>query len=417
MSLQAKLDAFKADFEAGKPPYNVPPSVIETMHRATAELIESGAAQRAKKAGDVAPSFSLKDPEGNVVNSADLLEARPAGSELLPRRLVPVLQYGAAVARSRQGGVRQVQRLAGRDLAADRPEQPQVGAPEQAHLPDPVGRQGQGRGGRIFLQLWHVGRQSHVDLQPNGEAPLAPSAITAEGYAYTKRGEAPFSMPRALELHEIPGIIEEFRSGAERALRAGFDGVEIHGANGYLPDQFLQDGTNKRTDEYGGPIEHRARFLTQAAISAWGADRVGVRISPSGTCGSMSDNDPQATFGYVTTELDRLGIAYLHVVEPRIKGTEEIAHGQAPVAVQHLRPKFSRTVIAAGGFTRESAEAIVASGDADLVAFGRHFIANPDLPERLRRGLPLNRYDRSTFYGGDARGYIDYPAAEVASAA
>jgi N-ethylmaleimide reductase len=275
------------------------------------------------------------------------------------------------------------------------------------------------KGGRIFQQLWHVGRQSHVDLQPNGEAPLAPSAIAAEGYAYTKRGEAPFSMPRALELHEIPRIIEEFRAGAERALRAGFDGVEIHGANGYLPDQFLQDGTNKRTDEYGGPIENRARFLlevTRAAISAWGPDRVGVRISPSGTYGSMSDSDPPATFGYVATELDRLGIAYLHVVEPRIKGTEEISHGQAPIAAQHLRPKFSRTLIAAGGFTRESAQAIVASGDADLIAFGRHFISNPDLPERLRRGLPLNRYDRTTFYGGDARGYVDYPPAEVASA-
>jgi N-ethylmaleimide reductase len=276
------------------------------------------------------------------------------------------------------------------------------------------------KGGRIFQQLWHVGRQSHVDLQPNGEAPVAPSAIAAEGYAYTKRGEAPFSIPRALELHEIPGIIEEFRSGAERALRAGFDGVEIHGANGYLPDQFLQDGTNKRTDEYGGRIENRARFLlevAQAAVSAWGADRVGVRISPSGTYGSMSDSDPPATFGYVATELDRLGIAYLHVVEPRIKGTEEISHGQAPIAAQHLRPKFSRTLIAAGGFAPDSAEAIVASGDADLVAFGRHFISNPDLPERLRRGLPLNRYDRSTFYGGDARGYVDYPPAEVASAA
>jgi len=276
------------------------------------------------------------------------------------------------------------------------------------------------KGGRIFQQLWHVGRQSHVDLQPNGEAPLAPSAIAAEGYAYTKHGEAPFSMPRALELHEIPGIIEEFLAGAERALRAGFDGVEIHGANGYLPDQFLQDGTNKRTDEYGGPIENRARFLlevTQAAISAWGADHVGVRISPSGTYGSMSDSNPQATFGYVTTELDRLGIAYLHVVEPRIKGTEEIARSQAPVAAQHLRPKFSRTLIAAGGFTPASAKAVVTSGDADLVAFGRHFISNPDLPERLRRGLPLNRYDRTTFYGGDARGYVDYPAAEAASAA
>jgi len=168
------------------------------------------------------------------------------------------------------------------------------------------------KGGRIFQQLWHVGRQSHVDLQPNGEAPVAPSAIAAEGCAYTKHGEAPFSMPRALELHEIPSIIEEFRAGAERALRAGFDGVEIHGANGYLPDH----GTNKRRDEYGGPIVNRARFLlevTQAAISSWGADRVGVRISPSGAYGSMSDSDPPATFGYVATELDRLGIAYLHV--------------------------------------------------------------------------------------------------------
>src|SRR5882757_3856990 len=253
------------------------------------------------------------------------------------------------------------------------------------------------KGGRIFLQLWHVGRQSHTDLQPNGEPPVAPSAIAAEGYAYTRQGEVPFSMPRALALEEIPGIIEEFRTGAERALRAGFDGVEIHGANGYLPDQFLQDGTNKRTDEYGGSIENRARFLlevTQAAISVWGADRVGVRIAPSGTYGSMSDSDPAATFGYVATEFDRLGIAYLHVVEPRIKGTEEISHGRAPIASQHLRPKFSRTLIAAGGFTPASAEAIVTFGDADLVAFGRHFISNPDLPERIRHGLPLAHYDR-----------------------
>jgi N-ethylmaleimide reductase len=275
------------------------------------------------------------------------------------------------------------------------------------------------KGGHIFQQLWHVGRQSHVDLQPNGDPPVAPSAIAAEGYAYSKRGEVPFSMPRALELHEISGIIEEFRSGAERALRAGFDGVEIHGANGYLPDQFLQDGTNKRTDEYGGPIENRARFLlevTQAAISVWGADRVGVRIAPSGTYGSMSDSDPAATFGYVTTQLDRLGIAYLHVVEPRIKGTEEVSHGRPPIAAQHLRPKFSRILIAAGGFTPASAEAVVTFGDADLVAFGRHFISNPDLPERLRHGLPLTRYDRSTFYGGDARGYTDYATATAAAA-
>lgn len=264
----------------------------------------------------------------------------------------------------------------------------------------------------MFLQLWHVGRQSHTDLQPNGEAPVAPSAIAADGYAYTKQGEVPFSMPRPLALEQIPGIIEEFRAGAERALRAGFDGVEIHGANGYLPDQFLQDGTNKRTDEYGGPIENRARLLlevTRAAISVWGADRVGVRLSPSRTYGSMSDSDPPGTFGHVAGHLDRLGIVYLHVIEPRIKGIEEIAKGQAPVAAQQLRQKFNRILIAAGGFNGESAAAIIAAGDADLVAFGRLFIANPDLPGRLRRKLPLNRYDRSTFYGGDGRGYIDYP--------
>src|SRR5260370_9868607 len=265
------------------------------------------------------------------------------------------------------------------------------------------------KGGRIFLQLWHVGRQSHTDLQPNGEPPVAPSAIAAEGYAYTGRGEVPFSMPRALALEEIPGIIEEFRTGAERAVRGGFDGVEIHGANGYLPDQFLQDGTNKRTDEYGGTLENRARFLlevTQAAISIWGADRVGVRIAPSGSYGSMSDSDPAATFGYVATEFDRLGIAYLHVVEPRIKGIEEIVKGQAPIAAQHLRRKFSRTLIAAGGFMAESAAAIVAAADADLVAFGRHFLSNPDLPEPSRGKLPLTRHARSTRYRGQGRVYL-----------
>jgi N-ethylmaleimide reductase len=263
---------------------------------------------------------------------------------------------------------------------------------------------------RIFLQLWHVGRQSHTDLQPNGEAPVAPSAIAAEGYAYTKQGEVPFSLPRA-RWRKCQRSSRSFAL-APRALRAGFDGVEIHGANGYLPDQFLQDGTNKRMDEYGGSIENRARFLleiTKAAISVWGADRVGVRLSPSGTYGSMSDSNPTATFNYVTSKLDRLGIAYLHIVEPRIKGIEEISKGQAPIVAQHLRRKFSCTLIAAGGFTGESAAAIIAAGDADLVAFGRHFISNPDLPERLRRNLPLTRYDRSTFYGGDGRGYIDYP--------
>ncbi|WP_336762382.1 alkene reductase [Asaia sp. VD9] len=267
------------------------------------------------------------------------------------------------------------------------------------------------RGGKIVMQLWHVGRQSHPDLQPGGAAPVAPSAIKAEGDAYTPSGPVPFSMPRALSLEEIPAVIEQFREGAARAKQAGFDGVEIHGANGYLPDQFLQDGTNHRTDEYGGPIENRARFLlevTQAVISVWGADRVGVRLSPSGTYGSMSDSNPQETFGYVAEQLDRLGIAYLHVVEPRIKGTELIAESE-PVAARDLRERFRGTLIAAGGFDKNSAAAVLASSDADAVAFGRHFISNPDLPERLRGDLALTNYDRSTFYGGDARGYTDYP--------
>jgi len=268
------------------------------------------------------------------------------------------------------------------------------------------------RGGQIALQLWHVGRQSHPDIQPGSGAPVAPSAIRADGHGYSPDGEVPFSMPRALERAEIAGIIAEFGAGAARAKAAGFDGVEIHGANGYLPDQFLQDGTNRRTDDYGGGIENRARFLlevTRAAIDVWGADRVGVRLSPSGSYGSMSDSDPQATLGYTAARLDDLEIAWLHVVEPRIRGTELITDAE-PLAARHLRRIFHRTLIAAGGFDGTSAEAILRSGDADAVAFGRDFIANPDLPERLRLGLPLNAYDRTTFYGGDARGDTDYPA-------
>jgi N-ethylmaleimide reductase len=267
------------------------------------------------------------------------------------------------------------------------------------------------KGGRIVMQLWHVGRQSHPDIQPNGEAPVAPSAIQAEGYGYSRNGEVPFSMPRALERDEIPTIVAEFGAGAARAKVAGFDGVEIHGANGYLPDQFLQDGTNKRTDDYGGAIENRARFLlevTQAAIDVWGADRVGVRLSPSGSYGSMFDSDPEATFGYAAGKLDAMGIAYLHVVEPRVRGTELITEAE-PLAAKHLRPVFRGALIAAGGFDGVSAEAILQAGHADAVAFGRAFIANPDLPQRLRLGLPLTPYDRATFYGGDARGYTDYP--------
>jgi N-ethylmaleimide reductase len=264
--------------------------------------------------------------------------------------------------------------------------------------------------GIIFLQLWHVGRQGHVSMT-GGVAPLAPSAIPVDDLVFTEEGWVKASPSRALEIFEIKEIIEQFREGAIRAKEAGFDGVEIHAANGYLIDQFLQDGSNRRTDIYGGSIENRARLLlevTEAAASVWGGDRVGVRLGPSGTFGSMSDGNPDALFGYAAEQLNHFNLAYLHLIEPRIIGSELRADGLLPVAAHQLRRIFKGPIIAAGGFERTSAEEIVDRGDADLVAFGRHFAANPDLVERLERGLPLSPHDRSTFYGGDERGYTDY---------
>jgi N-ethylmaleimide reductase len=270
------------------------------------------------------------------------------------------------------------------------------------------------RGATILLQLWHVGRQSHVDLQPNSHAPIAPSAIQAEVRALLANGPAIGSMPRAIELSEIRGLVDEYRRAAQRAKEAGFDGVEVHGANGYLIDQFLQDNSNRRTDAYGGSIENRARFLIEvlkAVISVWGADRVGVRIGPSNKFGGMGDSMPDVTFPYVAQALARFGLAYLHIIEPRVTGN--VSDDTPPVAAGLLRPLFGGPVIAAGGFDAAGAEAILAKGEADLVAFGRHFLANPDLPERLHRNLPLNPYDRSTFYYGGEKGYADYPAYET----
>nr|WP_315591734.1 alkene reductase [uncultured Cupriavidus sp.] len=269
------------------------------------------------------------------------------------------------------------------------------------------------KGGKIFLQLYHAGRQSHLDVQPDGTAPVGPSAIAHGGVAYTKSGWTPNTPNRALEIKEIAELVESFRRAAERGLEAGFDGVEIHSANGYLFDQFLQDGSNKRTDIYGGSFENRARFLleaTRAVISVWGSDRVAVRLGPSGSFGDMSDSDPEGLFTYVATELSKLDLAYLHLIEPRVRGeSDDETRDPNPVASQLIRKFYRGTIIAAGGFKGESAEAIVAAGDADLVAFGRDFIANPDLPERLRRKLPLNPYDRETFFGGTDIGYVDYP--------
>lgn len=271
------------------------------------------------------------------------------------------------------------------------------------------------KGGRIFLQLFHAGRQSHRDLQPGGDAPLAPSAVSFDGLAHTRSGWQPASAPREMSLDEIKLAIDEFHQGAQRALAAGFDGVEIHGANGYLVDQFIQDGSNHRSDAYGGSVANRVRFLlevTQAAAAVFGANRVGVRLAPSGSFGGMSDSNPIATFSYAAEQLNALGLAYLHIIEPRVAGSQVVEEGAAPIASRALRKVFSGPIIAAGGFDAVTAAAALQDGDADLIAFGRDFIANPDLPHRVRHDLPLNAYNRDTFYGGDHRGYTDYPFAQ-----
>jgi N-ethylmaleimide reductase len=271
------------------------------------------------------------------------------------------------------------------------------------------------KGARIFLQLWHAGRQAHP-ANIGGRLPVAPSALRAYEHSAIRDEngsivEVEQIVPRALALDEIPGIVEEFRHGAVLAKQAGFDGVELHAANGYLLDQFLLDGSNRRTDAYGGPVQNRARFLFEtldAVVSVWGPGRVAVRLSPSGSYGTMSDSDPHATFGYVAERLNAYDLAYLHVIEPRIRGNDDVDPHDAAVSTKDMRRIYKGTIVSAGGFTREAAEQILGAGDTDLVAFGRLFISNPDLPDRLRTGAPLSRYDRSTFYGGDARGYIDY---------
>ncbi|SHN78931.1 alkene reductase [Bradyrhizobium erythrophlei] len=277
------------------------------------------------------------------------------------------------------------------------------------------------KGGLIFLQLWHVGRVSHSSHQPGGALPVAPSAvpITNEGMlAMTSDGKmVPYETPRALETGEIKDVIEAFRQAAVNAKEAGFDGVEVHGANGYLLEQFLQSHTNLRTDQYGGGIENRARLLLeimQAAIEVWGADRVGVRLSPYGIANGSGEADPMPLYAHVVKALDPLGLAYLHFIEPRSSGAgrAEVNWQNVPSAMVLFRPLWRGVLIAAGGFTGETAEAAIAQGHADAIAFGRIFISNPDLPRRLQHGFPLTPYNRATFYGGDEAGYTDYPVHE-----
>jgi N-ethylmaleimide reductase len=264
-------------------------------------------------------------------------------------------------------------------------------------------------GGRIFLQLWHCGRISHSLFQDDGALPVAPSAVAPAGEHHTPAGMKPFETPRALEIDEIADVVEQYHRGAQNALDAGFDGVEIHGANGYLPDQFLRDGTNRRSDAYGGGVENRARFLlevTQAAVDVWGPERVGVRLSPSGTFNDMRDSDPLATFGHAISALSKLGIVYLHLVE----GTEaDVRHGGSIVPTSNFRQLFERTLMVNAGYDLARGNAVIGSGEADLVSFAQLFLANPDLPARLAADGPYNDPDFETFYGRGEKGYTDYP--------
>jgi 2,4-dienoyl-CoA reductase-like NADH-dependent reductase (Old Yellow Enzyme family) len=285
---------------------------------------------------------------------------------------------------------------------------PGVWAPEHVDGWKIVTRAVKAAGGRIFMQIWHVGRISDTSFH-DGRPPVAPSAIAAQGNVSLLRPERPFPTPRALELEELAGVVESFRQGAEFAQAAGFDGVELHGANGYLLDQFLQDGSNARTDAYGGPIENRARLMleaTDAAISVWGPDRVGMHLAPRADAHSMGDSNLASTFGYVVRALDQRGIAFICARE------HEASDSLGP----NLRKSFGGAYIANEGFTGESAQAALDAGTADAVAFGKAFISNPDLPLRLRTGAPLNDLVAETIYAPDERGYTDYPSLAEAAA-
>lgn len=264
--------------------------------------------------------------------------------------------------------------------------------------------------GKIFAQLWHVGRVSHPDFH-GGELPVAPSALPVEGEVFTAQGKKEIVPPRALEPGEMPGIVEQFRQGAENAKAAGFDGIEIHGANGYLLDQFLRDGANRRNDAYGGSVRNRARLpleVTEAVMGVWGRERVGYRISPYFSGYSMSDSNPVATYTYLAAELGRLRLGYLHIFEGLSGSTAPPAGGARTTPL--LRKQFKGTYIVNGGYDVATASAVLDRGEADLVAFGVLFLANPDLPERFRRNASLNSPDYTTFYVGEEKGYTDYPA-------
>lgn len=273
------------------------------------------------------------------------------------------------------------------------------------------------KGGKIALQLWHVGRISHTSLQPGGQAPVAPSAIAAEAKTFDGEGFVDTSTPRALDTAEIPRLIEDYRQATRNAIQAGFDMVEVHAANGYLIDQFLKDGSNHRDDAYGGSVENRTRLLREvltAVTQEIDAGRTGVRFSPFSNANAISDSDPMATFTAAMDIAQELGLAYVHLVEGQTGGSRELEEGNS---LTELRKRFTGTHIGNNGYDRAMAIDAVDSGKVDAVAFGVPFIANPDLPERLRRDAPLNEADKSTFYGGGREGYTDYPTLKDVDAA
>lgn len=330
----------------------------------------------------LAPMTRSRAVEGNVPNPlAATYYAQRAGAGLIVTEATQVSPQGVGYIRT--PGIHSQEQVAGWKKVTD--------AVHRA-------------GGTIFLQLWHVGRISHPDFH-GGELPVAPSAVAAEGTVFTLKGPQKMVTPRALAASELPSIVEQFKRGAENAQKAGFDGVEIHGANGYLLDQFTRDGVNKRTDKYGGSVENRARFpleVAEAVIGVWGPGRVGYRIAPNSPFNSMSDSNPVEIFSYLAGELDALDAVYLHVVDPAADGDKRIS----PL----LQEIFEGTYIVNGGFDAETADAAIRRGETDLVAFGVPFLANPDLPERYRQKAPLNTPDQNTFYAGEAKGYTDYPA-------
>jgi N-ethylmaleimide reductase len=265
------------------------------------------------------------------------------------------------------------------------------------------------KGGKIMMQLWHMGRASHSDFS-NGEPPVAPSAIAIKGETHTPSGKKPYETPRALRTDELPGIVADYAHAARQAKAAGFDGVEIHGANGYLIDEFIRDGSNKRTDAYGGSVENRLRLLrevTEAVLGVWGADRVGVRLSPTGAYNDMADSDPIATFTAAADLLNGFGLAYLHLMEP-LPGSM-MATPNVPTVHPHIRKAFNGPLILNGGYDVKSADAALAAGQADAIAFGVPFLANPDFVTRAKRGAALNAPDFNTLYSGGETGYNDYP--------